>query len=179
MKIIAFAGKKGSGKTTAAEYIKNKTLEYETGSLQIERINMKDALIQEMKERLPGSLAFLSAIYEMPIEQLFREKPAGMRKLMQDWGCSRREDWEDYWVDQYKERVKKSSANIVVTDDVRFPNELEAVQGLNGTVYRIIRKEHETGDNHTSETSLDDIKLPTIEVKTLDELYDQIDRILL
>lgn len=177
MRIIAFTGKKASGKTTATDYLLSKAVEHESGSLQIEKINMKVGIISEMKEKMVGSLEFLSAIYEMSIDELFKEKPAGMRKLMQDYGLMRRGDDPDYWVKKWAEKVKQSTANVVVVDDVRFPNELEAVFANNGEVYRIIRLGQEATDFHETETALDHIELPTIEARTPEELYEILDEI--
>lgn len=177
MRIIAFTGKKASGKTTATDYLLSKAVEHESGSLQIEKINMKVGIIAEMKEKMDVTLKALSETYGMDIETLFKEKPPLMRALMQDYGLMRRGDDPDYWVKKWAEKVKQSTANVIVVDDVRFPNELEAVFANNGEVYRIKRLGQETTDFHETETALDHIELPTIEARTPEELYAILDEI--
>jgi len=166
MPIIAFTGKKKSGKSKAAEYlIKN----------CFTPINFKDALIDEIKDNFPNLLKELSKIYQMDIDKLFEEKPPIMRTLIQNYGTDvRRKDNKDYWVNKWLNKTLKVK-NIVV-DDCRFLNEAQAVRTYNGKIYRINRRGC-GGDKHQSETEMDKIKVDgEIDNNSeLKNLYKQLD----
>jgi hypothetical protein len=180
MRIIAFTGKKGSGKTAAVEYMKQRYMTLGE-PVRIEKINFKDSLIEEMKEVFPGLLEHFSTTYAMTIEQIFIEKPEGMRKLMQDYGLMRRKENPTYWVERWEEKVKQSQANVILTDDVRFQNELDALYNMGASVIQIVR----TGlvshtDTHISETEMESFNVPvSIEAKNLEELHASLDNIIL
>lgn len=70
---------------------------------------------------------------------------------MQNYGTEvRRGDNPDYWVERWKELVSETVGNIV-TDDVRFFNELAAVGDKNGVLIRVTRDDITTGGEHLSE----------------------------
>lgn len=177
--IIAFTGKKQSGKSTACAYIKDAV-----------RANFKDALIAEIKDNFPRLLDEISTIMEQhywdgkrwTMDRLFSEKPPLMRALLQNYGTEvRRKDHPEYWVNKWKDAVGESTAVDIVCDDVRFLNEAEAVRSVGGIVVRIVREDLPTNDTHSSETEMDLIKADyTISVKTGEytKLYEQIDQIL-
>tara|TARA_R110002051_G_scaffold71693_3_gene129574 strand:- start:108 stop:857 length:750 start_codon:yes stop_codon:yes gene_type:complete len=57
------------------------------------------------------------------------------------------------WVDSCVSRINQSGTELAIVSDVRFPNEVEAIQKAGGKVIRLTRKPHK--DVHDSETSLD------------------------
>lgn len=84
-------------------------------------------------------------------------------KLLQWWGTEyRRAQNSNYWVDQWKAAINPK-ANIVLTTDMRFINEAEAVKSVGGFTVQVNRKNVDgtrfvdpTRDqNHPSETQLD------------------------
>jgi len=99
-------------------------------------------------------------------EEVFETKPPRVRRLLQIMGTEQgREVWgEDIWVNTMFAWMtlyhKDWGIDKFVIPDVRFPNELTAIQRLGGKVYRV------TGDrlgdlteeawSHTSEQSLTD-----------------------
>lgn len=159
MKLIGLVGFKQSGKSTAAKYLEEK--------YGFVRHNMKDALIAEIKQNFPDLLREIanetykyhyiySAVPVECIEQLFDEKPPLMRALMVNYGTEvrRRED-PDYWVHHWKLGVPALLAEDeynIVTDDIRFVNEAQAIKGWNGKLIRIVRTDITTGGDHSSET---------------------------
>jgi len=182
--IIAFTGKKQSGKSTACSYIESKVP-------GVVRVNFKDALIDEIKENFPQ---LLNAIVETmdkteydgvnpwSIDRLFKDKPPLMRALMQNYGTDvRRSDIQSYWTDQWIRKVISTGYKTVLCDDVRFINEEEAVRSLGGIVVRIVREDLPHTDTHASETEQDTILADyTISVKTGEhqKLYAFLDQIL-
>lgn len=154
--VIGLCGYKGSGKSVVAKY-----LEENHG---FKRVNFKDGLVAEMRERFPTLLkeiaysASMLQQYEtgigesLTVDDMFELKPPLMRTLMQEYGTEvRRADKDSYWVDKWLEKVKEVGGNIV-TDDVRFFNELSAITEQEGVLIRVKRDDIITGGTHASET---------------------------
>jgi len=74
--------------------------------------------------------------------------------------------WEDCWINAWTKRVGESTADVVLVPDVRFPNELKAVQDMNGFVIRLMRAPFADQDQHLSETALDHIEEFSLDVIT-------------
>lgn len=178
-RIIAFTGHKGNGKTTAAEYIKQRFMTESDSPIKVERINMKDSLIDEMVEKFPMLLEELSKTYEMTVDNLFKQKPSLMRKLMQDFGLMRRIETPGYWVDKWEEKVKNSSSDLIIVDDTRFFDEYDAIGRHGGQVYKIVKEGQINDDFHATETEISMIPCPEIRAKDKEDLFNQLDKIIL
>ena len=85
--IIGLTGKKQNGKSTAAEHLSDKH--------NFVRINFKDALVAEIRERFPNLLEAIIEIMDRTdydgmnpwtVDRLFKEKPPLMRALLQNYG---------------------------------------------------------------------------------------------
>lgn len=146
--LIGLIGFKQSGKTTAAEHLESKGFE---------RINFKDCLIDEIKQNFPDLLNEIKDNMElrglpMSIDELFLTKPPLIRTLMQNYGTDvRRKDDSNYWVNEYLNKIISTPGSIV-TDDVRFLNEADAIKNNGGKLIRIIREDITSGGDHVSET---------------------------
>lgn len=157
--IIGLTGKKQNGKSTAAGYLSDK--------YNFVRINFKDALVAEIREKFPNVLEAIIEIMERSaydgmnpwtVDRLFKEKPPLMRALLQNYGTEvRRIDDSEYWVKKWKEAVSRWDEGNVVVDDVRFLNEAQAVRDMGGIVIRISRADYPNVDGHVSETEMDKI----------------------
>jgi hypothetical protein len=153
--IIALSGKKQSGKSTAVEDI-------------LKRVEHKPYMSKSVA--FAGSLKrFVNAFFLAPLEQgepewdaeYFKnlKHPCGktIRELLQivgtDW-C--RNLWPDIWVEQWKYWIKQncSEYELILVPDVRFVNEVKAIQDLGGHVIRLTRNPF-PDDKHESETALD------------------------
>lgn len=168
--IIGLTGKKQSGKSTAAQYIKE--------TYGAVRLNFKDGLIAELIQNFPDLLKYYQHQYGvLDVEDLFIAKEPPIRFLMQNYGTEvRRHDNPHYWVDQWKLRA---TGNVVV-DDVRFINEANAVKEKGGIIIRIERPDMESTDTHQSEMEMDSIIPDFTIVSTLgdlNKLYRDIDAI--
>lgn len=182
--IIGLVGFKQSGKSTAAQYLQDK--------YGFVRHNMKDHLIAEIKQNFPDLLQEIGCIYwdvnrmelaeEYPmwIDKLFQEKPSLMRALMVNYGTEvRRRQDKNYWVKAWL--ATPVFQNNIVTDDVRFLNEAQAIKRNGGILVRIIRTDITTGGDHESETQQLQIEADyTIEVGPgeQEKLYAELDAIL-
>lgn len=149
--LIGFTGKAQSGKSTACMMVQSR-LPY------VRRINFKDGLIEEMKEKFKDTLQEMLFMYPEEctnIDQLFHLKPQPMRQLMQNFGTDiRRAEDPEYWIKKWERAVLGSEGNIV-TDDVRFLNEAEAIRRAGGIVIRIEREDLNSVMTHASETEMD------------------------
>lgn len=83
-----------------------------------------------------------------------------VRLLLQWWGTDyRRNQNPVYWTQAWKKRAAElidNGTDIVLVDDVRFPNEVDAVQGMNGFLVKIERDGCNGANAHVSERMLDD-----------------------
>lgn len=155
--IIGLFGYAGSGKTTVAQHLVKKH--------KFKQVNFKDALVEEMKVNFPDLLkeiAYNTDLlnqYEtgvgesMTIKELFEQKPPVMRALMQNYGTDvRRKGNENYWVKKWVKATKGLRSNIV-TDDVRFYNELSALTEKDAIFIRVKRDDITKAGSHVSETT--------------------------
>jgi len=71
---------------------------------------------------------------------------------MQNFGTDvRRKQDPEYWVKRWKDTVSKQKATVL-TDDVRFVNEAQAVKDAGGILIRLDRTDMTNTDTHSSET---------------------------
>ena len=183
LKIIGLIGFKQVGKSTAAKHLEEKH--------GFVRHNMKDALVDEIKQNFPDLLREILMVYrtagfyneKATINQLFLDKPPLMRALLQNYGTElRRRDSDSYWVSKWASKYWELEKEYtgVVTDDVRFLNEAKAVKDLDGILIRLTRPDITTGGSHASETEQLEIQADyIIECNPGDHehLYSELDRI--
>lgn len=125
MKIIAFTGSMGSGKTTAIQEL--------LASHRGDQVNVKFAQpLYDMQEYAYGRI---DSVYTRPTDFVKD------RKLLQwigtEWG--RDTISKTLWVDLWKAEVEKYKLTdtIVTCDDVRFDNEAETIRSLSGIIIRL------------------------------------------
>lgn len=143
--VIGLCGSKGSGKSTIASYLKahhNATI-----------IKFADPLKDMMRAFGLTSDQIDGPLKEEPCELLGGKTPRhAMQTLGTEWG--RDLIAEDVWVDAWMSKVK-ATEGVVVCDDVRFPNEVKAIDVAWGVSVWVERDSiYEPGDEHPSETSL-------------------------
>ena len=81
--------------------------------------------------------------------------PMTAREFMQHFGSDVcRNIYEPIWVQSCLNKIKKEQSELAIIADVRFPNEVKAIEQAGGKVVRLTRNVHE--DNHSSEVALDD-----------------------
>ena len=154
MKIIAFSGKKQSGKTTAVNDLENR-LNLTQSTVEL---NFADYLKQIIRKCFRADYYSVNGSDEQKNTTL-RCGTSG-RALLQLIGT----DWfrsidPNCWVNAYKHDVGFMCSYIIITADVRFPNEVKCIQELGGHVIRLLRNPHD--DQHESETALDVIQSKT------------------
>lgn len=141
--LIAFAGPKGSGKSTAASVL------YSGGYMILRFADPLKAMLRALglnDAQLNGDLK------EVPCELLGGHKPRyAMQTLGTEWG--RQMINSGLWVGAWVERVKRVPNHIsVVCDDCRFEDEVKAIRSLGGTIVMVHRPGFEPDPNgHPSE----------------------------
>lgn len=182
---IGFSGKIGCGKTTMCVLLER--LLKERMGLKVEIISFGATLKQKVAETFQfpldwcysteGKCKYVKftqdhyvleethvteefAPYKKQISIIPHIKGMSVRQLLQWWATEvARRHYSDYWVDAWKEAAKRSGADVILIDDVRFPNEVCAIKGEDsfGGVFRLNPYDGwDYSSNHESETALDE-----------------------
>lgn len=153
--LIGLAGKKRSGKTTAAQVFeasgfKSLSFAYVLKEMLYTLLTCQGLEEAEIHRMLEGDLK------ETPSKYLMGQSPRyAMQTLGTDWG--RTMIHEEIWVTATLNLATLYSA--VVIPDVRFPNEAEAIRRRGGLVYRIDRPGLVSEDQHISEKLIDKLEV--------------------
>ena len=173
-KIIAFAGRKRSGKTRKAKMLQEKenaviiTIADYLKHLCCELMNMSyDELIIKKDNGyvfniVPNERWFkiISERANIKFDDVKNELQnthiTSIRQLLQVIGTDVIRKYNENWhVNKMIEEIKSYPDDKLITiDDVRFPNEKEAITSLSGQVFFIVRPNVSEVSNHVSETSL-------------------------
>lgn len=207
--IIGISGKIGSGKDTIGEIIQGLSItnggrEFEikkfAGKLKtiaslLTGIPVYDFENQDFKKTLLGSewgTVRPNPLNAVPLfEDVQFNEIMSVRELLQKLGTEAMRNGlhQNVWVNalfaDYK-RPKMSEpnpSNWIITD-VRFPNELEAINDVNGLTIRVVRPQIETANfksQHPSETALDDAEFDyeIINDGSIDDLIEKVRQILI
>ena len=151
--IIALCGKKGSGKTLAANFIQqqDKTFKHLAFADTI-----KDIVIMMYptwdRSRL-DSENILDRIWKESIDGRYNTSP---RKAMQDIGKMFKKNDKTVWCRLLKSKITDMNENIVISD-VRFPDEVEYIHNEfpDAKIIKLTRGRNSGDDNDISETSVD------------------------
>lgn len=173
-KLIAFAGRKRCGKTTLA-----KLLQEEEGAIIITIANylkylccdLMNMSYEELIEKKDNGYTFnvvpdkkwfniISKRTNISIENIKNELQGkhitSIRELLQIIGTDVIRKYNENWhIQKMIEEIESYSEDkLIVIDDVRFPNEKEAILNRSGEVFFIVRPNVSEVSNHVSETSL-------------------------
>ena len=161
MTIIGLAGYKGSGKSTACNYL-------------CQKYNATEESFAGPLKSILGTLFFLNKeeLYGKDKEVLNEKLGVTPRKLMQVVGTDLFRDKlkevielqidKHIWVWNMEQRLLEySEKDLVIVSDVRFEDECDLIHKMGGRVIRIDRST-ENLDNHPSETSIDKLMVDEI-----------------
>lgn len=142
--IVAFIGRMGSGKSTAAtalqSFLRNRFY----------RVSFAEPL-KEMLDALgvPDDNLYVGTEKETPLNFLCGKSARyAMQTLGTEWG--RKLIGEDIWVNALMQRIDADQHLRHIIDDARFDNEVAAIRKRGGIIIRIVRGET-TEVTHASE----------------------------
>jgi hypothetical protein len=160
MKLIAFAGRKQSGKTTCSEFV----VSYYNNSVQsynqAKIYNFADPLKTDICINILGltyDQCYGDDISKNQFTEVYWEgNRLTAREVMQFVGTDIfRKMKTDVWSEATIKKIQTEKVPLAVIADCRFPNEVEAVRGVGGLVIKLTRNPYNS--QHSSETALDDI----------------------
>jgi hypothetical protein len=187
-KIIAFSGRKQSGKTICSEFLKGLLLS--NGYPDVEIYNFADPLKEDICMNMFG-LSYVQCYGEDHnknelVDAYWEDKQLTARDLMQLIGTDLfRKLNNNVWVNALINKIKKSKLQVVIVSDCRFPNEVEAIKNNGGIVFRLNRNPHKS--EHISESILDACRydwnnfnaIINNEHMTVREQYDKLKKLML
>jgi hypothetical protein len=147
IKLIGISGKKGCGKTFAADYL--------IREFGYTRVKFADPIKSMLKTAGLTDIQLEGEEKETPCELLGGKTPRwAMQTLGTEWG--RTLIHENLWVDLWRSEVERllNGQTHVVVDDLRFNNELSVVKSLGGVTVKIHSPSVKLGDHHSSENSV-------------------------
>jgi uridine kinase len=165
MKIIAFAGRAGVGKTTIVRELMR--LLYEA-------------------EYFPIYIPFAKELKEEAKELGFDKEtnPQEYRKHCQELGAMKRKQNPDYWIERWEEHVEKavseenSSASshkrVILVDDCRYLNETERIKNRGGKVIFVSGGNRTLADDTAAWRTHESEALANLTDRTLQHKHDMI-----
>ena len=151
-RIICFAGRKQSGKSSSCEYVYRKL--QDKRSVQI--YNFADPLKQICIDVLglaPRQCYGEDKYKNELVDCQWNGKQLTAREVMQILGTDiLRRMQNNVWVGATIRKIQKDNPDVALIGDCRFPNEVEAVQNAGGIVIKLERSLFYS--DHASETAL-------------------------
>ena len=152
-KILAFAGRKQSGKTTCSEFIRDL---YPDEDIKI--YNFADPLKKDI------CMNILGLTYEQCygdddqkntlVDAQWEGKQLTAREVMQFVGTDIfRKMQNNVWAGATIKKIQSEQPKLAIIADCRFPNEVEAIRDIGGTVIKLTRNPFNS--DHASEIALD------------------------
>lgn len=157
MNIIAFAGRKQSGKTTCSEFVANLFVGQLLGSVKI--FNFADPLKKDICINILGlthDQCYGSDDQKNELVNCYWDnKQLTAREVMQFVGTDIfRTMQNNVWASATIKKIHNEKPDLALIADCRFPNEVDAVKSVGGYVIKLTRNPYNS--THTSETALDD-----------------------
>lgn len=162
-KIIAFAGRKQSGKTTCSYHIENLIFRDFQLSHKCKIYNFADPLKKDI------CMNILGMSYEQCygtddqknelVDCCWANKQLTAREVMQFVGTDIfRKMQNNVWASATIKKIQNDNLDIAIIADCRFPNEVNAIKNAGGYVIKLMRNPFNS--NHSSETALDPENYP-------------------
>lgn len=154
--IIAFAGRKQSGKTTSAQFVANEFVGQAHGHAKI--YNFADPLKTDICMNVLG-LTFEQCYgtdnqKNELVNCYWDNKQLTAREVMQLVGTDVfRKLQNNVWADATIIKINKEQPDLALIADCRFPNEVDVVKKAGGMIIKLNRNPFNS--DHDSETALD------------------------
>lgn len=156
MNIIAFAGRKQSGKTTCSEFVANCYTSNLLGDSKI--YNFADPLKQDVCINILGlthNQCYGNDDQKNTLTDCYwNDSRLTAREVMQFVGTDIfRKMKRDVWASATINKIRSEKYSLAIIADCRFPNEVEAIKNAGGIVIKLTRNPFSS--THESETALD------------------------
>lgn len=185
-KIIVFCGKQGTGKTTAAEYLKsNGYIEFAFADTLKEIVSILSGWpVDVLKASTPELRLMRDKLPEITICGV----KYNYRTLLQYVGTDlfRKNMGDSIWIDILLQKIQNSHSDKIVISDCRFVNEIKALQQIGAKCYILAKTEDDLiakENEHISENDFlhawpkEELKsLIIYNNKTIDDLYHKLDK---
>jgi len=158
-KIVAFAGRKQSGKTTCSEFV----VKYYNGAIEpfnkAKIYNFADPLKKDICMNILG-LTYNQCYGEDIDKNTLTDiewdgKRLTAREVMQFVGTNIfRKMKNDVWASATIKKIMNDQPSLALIADCRFPNEVEAIKSVGGLVIKLNRNLYNS--DHASEKALDE-----------------------
>lgn len=160
--IIAFAGRKQSGKSSASKFLKDeyyRIFEHDfSEQYNYEYYSFADLLKKVCVDILgltPEQCYGTDDQKNELVNCQWNGKQLSAREVMQTIGS----EWfrtmqPNVWADATIRKIQKDKVDLAIIDDCRFPNEVEAIKRAGGVVIKLNRNLYDS--NHISEVSLEE-----------------------
>lgn len=157
-KIIAFAGRKQSGKTTCSLALKDLYDNKSKDPSLTKVYNFADPLKQDICMNILGlthDQCYGSDDNKNELTNNWWEgKQLSAREVMQFVGTDIfRTMQTNVWADATLNKIKRDNPAVAIIADCRFPNEVKAIKDAGGIVIKLMR--NPCNSSHASETALD------------------------
>lgn len=158
-KIIGFAGRKQSGKTTASSVVKNiYTQHFGFTEEEVKIYNFADLLKKDICMNILGlshEQCYGEDEHKNSLTDLeWQGKKLTAREVMQFVGTEIfRKMKQDVWAAATIQQISKDNPKIAIIADCRFPNEVNAIKSAGGIVIKLMLNPFNS--DHESETALD------------------------
>jgi hypothetical protein len=156
--IIAIAGRKQSGKTTSAEFIKKTFEDNKLGSAKI--YNFADPLKKDVCMNIFGLTYHQCYGSDESKNELVNcywpgtNSKMTAREVMQYVGTDVfRKIQQNVWADATIYKIQSEKPDLAIVADCRFPNEVEVITAVSGLAIKLNRNPYNS--NHASEAALD------------------------
>jgi hypothetical protein len=158
-KIIGFAGRKQSGKTTCSEFV----AKYFNGSIEpfngAKIYNFADPLKKDICMNILGltyDQCYGDDISKNQYTEVYwNNTRLTAREVMQLVGTDIfRKMKQDVWASSTINKIQNEQPQLAIIADCRFPNEVEAIKNAGGLVIKLTRNPYNS--DHASEVALDE-----------------------
>jgi hypothetical protein len=179
-KLVGLIGAAGAGKSTIANILENdygfSKIRFANGIKSMLRTLLYEAGVDHgrIHEMIDGSLK------ETACDELAGKSP---RYCLQTLGTEWGRDFlsQNFWVDLTMHTVDNVLAisKSVVIDDVRFPNEVQAVKDSGGRIFRVMRDQDSIPEaGHKSEGQILEFDACILNTGSVSDLEDQIAKLI-
>ena len=153
IKIVAFAGRKQSGKTTSAEFLSNLFWKYGDSKIYNFADPLKNLCIDILGleyKQCHGSDEDKNQL----VNCYWDNKQLTAREVLQIVGTDMFRKMQNHvWSNATIRQIQRENSDMAIIADCRFPNEVTAIKNVAGIVIRLSRNPHNS--DHTSEIALD------------------------